>query len=347
MNEPVKHHFLPVFFLRKWCGEDGRLTQFSKPFGDVVRAKRKHPTATGFINRLYAIDDISDRLSYEIETSFLSPVDSRAAIALNALLEKRHLTDLERTAFSQFVMTLLMRMPTEIALLKNLVSAIEERLAEGVGRMALRHVPSRYHTEIERALRDYLQGVRPRLIRHLVDVLSADKIVPVIASMHWEVIELVAGPYDLLVSDRPVIVYKQNRNGETTIALPVGPRKLFVAATKQSFLTKLQSTDPKKLAASINIDVVAGASKIVYGASDRQLAFVQNRFGTNRNPSFVAKIIADAGIDVAKTAEAIAAFEDDELRQQINASISDHERSGATKPLDLTLSARPRPITLS
>ncbi|MDR7141835.1 DUF4238 domain-containing protein [Rhizobium sp. BE258] len=66
MNDPMKHHFLPVFYLKNWRGEDGRLVQFSRPYGTKVKALRKHPDATGFIKKLYAIEGSSGAVSVEI-----------------------------------------------------------------------------------------------------------------------------------------------------------------------------------------------------------------------------------------------------------------------------------------
>lgn len=82
MNEPKKHHFLPVFYLRQWANADRRLVEFKKPFGNTVVPRRGHPQSMGWIDRLYALDGVKGASAQKFETTFLSPVDSRAAEAL-------------------------------------------------------------------------------------------------------------------------------------------------------------------------------------------------------------------------------------------------------------------------
>ncbi len=349
MNEPLRHHFLPVFFLKNWAGADGRLVEFSKPYGKVVKPKFVHPKATGFINRLYAIEGLPGELSYEVEKSFLSPVDSRAATAMKALLAGARPTTAERDAWARFVMSLLMRMPAEITLLKNLVNSIDRGMSQGVGHMVLRHTPEEYHGDIVSAFDEYMQDARHRLTNTVIKVLSSDDIVPLISAMHWDVIDFTNSPHELLVSDRPVVVHKRAAVG-TTIALPVGPRKLFVGATNPVLLRMLRGADPKKTAASINIEITAGASRLVFGSSDRQISFVQNRMGTNKRPSFVADILSDVGVDANNLAETIASFEDDELRKQILVAIAEHKSQRPSTPFEIKLSTNsktPGPIKVN
>ncbi|MCS4244125.1 hypothetical protein M2418_003666 [Rhizobium sp. BIGb0125] len=337
-QEPLRHHFLPVFFLKKWAGTDGRLVEFSKPYKNIVRPRRTHPKGTGFIDRLYAIEGFAGELSYEVERSFLSPVDSRASTALEAMVAGNQPSPAERDAWARFMMSLLMRMPTEINLLKGVVQDIDRRIAGGIGQMLLRHVPVDYHGAIEQAFVEYKREAQERLTQNIMRVLSSDDIVPLISAMHWDLIDLAASPNELLVSDRPVIVHRDALPGsETTIALPVGPRNLFVAATKPGLLAELRRVPPKKITSSVNADIVAGASRLIYGNNDRQLAFIQNRMGTNNEPSIVATILFNAGLDVAHYTETIASFEDDDLRNRVVAAITEHQHHDAVQPLDLRL----------
>ena len=269
-QEPLRHHFLPVFFLKKWAGSDGRVVEFSKPYKNIVRPRKTHPKGTGFINRLYAIDGFSGEMSYAIERNFLSPVDSRASTALEAILTGTEPNREERDAWARFIMSLLMRMPSEISLLKNLVQDIDRLVTDGLGHVLIRHVPVEYHDEMDEALVSYKRDAQDRLTDNIMRLLSSDGIVPLIASMHWDLIDLATSPNELLVSDRPVIVHRDASPGsETTIAVPVGPRKLFVAATKSRLLLELRKVSAKKLSSAINADIVGRASRLVYGRDDR------------------------------------------------------------------------------
>jgi hypothetical protein len=84
MSVPLKHHHLPVFYLNRWTGKDGRLCQFSRPHKDIV-ADRKHPAQTGYVERLYEIPGLPPENAQLIEDDFMQRLDSHAAAALTML----------------------------------------------------------------------------------------------------------------------------------------------------------------------------------------------------------------------------------------------------------------------
>ena len=75
MNEPLKHHFTPAFYLRQWAGDDGQLCEFSKPYGNVVKPKRTHPESTGYVERLYSVEGLPDAVAHVVESRFMQPLD--------------------------------------------------------------------------------------------------------------------------------------------------------------------------------------------------------------------------------------------------------------------------------
>jgi hypothetical protein len=81
MSIPIKHHHLPVFYLKRWVGDDGRLCQFSRPHLEVV-AHRKYPSQTAYVERLYELPGLSLDKAQQIEQRFMQRVDSLAAEAL-------------------------------------------------------------------------------------------------------------------------------------------------------------------------------------------------------------------------------------------------------------------------
>jgi|WetSurSiteA1Bulk_404760.scaffolds.fasta_scaffold20926_6 hypothetical protein len=54
MGEPLKHHYIPRFYLSAWCGRDGCVTYY-KVERDGVVAKRISPKGTGYEDRLYTL----------------------------------------------------------------------------------------------------------------------------------------------------------------------------------------------------------------------------------------------------------------------------------------------------
>ncbi|WP_354002189.1 DUF4238 domain-containing protein [uncultured Reyranella sp.] len=40
MSKLIKHHYIPVFYLKSWIGTDGKLCEFSRPHKTVVDRRR-------------------------------------------------------------------------------------------------------------------------------------------------------------------------------------------------------------------------------------------------------------------------------------------------------------------
>jgi hypothetical protein len=81
MSIPRKHHYLPQFFLNRWCIE-GRLTEFRRPHGILV-SKRRYPAATCYATDLYTDESQNDPVARQaLESGFMQEVDDRAANSL-------------------------------------------------------------------------------------------------------------------------------------------------------------------------------------------------------------------------------------------------------------------------
>ena len=78
------HHYIPVFYLKRWVGKDGKLCVYVRP-RDRVKTYWKHPDATGYKENLYAISGADDEAAKHLEGRFLNLADSGAAEALDFL----------------------------------------------------------------------------------------------------------------------------------------------------------------------------------------------------------------------------------------------------------------------
>ena len=83
-NAPRKHHYLPIFYLKRWAGLDGRACEFSRPFKEIV-PRRAHPAGTGYAIDLYSMQGFPPELAQQIEEKFFRATDSLAADALKRL----------------------------------------------------------------------------------------------------------------------------------------------------------------------------------------------------------------------------------------------------------------------
>lgn len=121
MSDPIYHHYLAVFYLSRWAGEDGKICRFSRPYGDKVVSKRVPPQGTAFEKHLYSMHASDGPPKADMESGFMSHLDSEAADALELLekgLPESRWESRSRSAWSRFVWAQTMRTPPDIEQLK-------------------------------------------------------------------------------------------------------------------------------------------------------------------------------------------------------------------------------------
>ena len=81
-----------------------------------------HPNGTGYVNRLYELRGFPESTAQVVEDRFLRPADGLAADALAALETangKTALSGPRRSAWTRFIISLLMRCPEDIAVMRE------------------------------------------------------------------------------------------------------------------------------------------------------------------------------------------------------------------------------------
>src|ERR1700730_13140537 len=103
-----KHHYIPVFYLKQWCGPDRRLCEYSCPFETVI-ARRKYPTETGFERGLYTLNAHSPAVAEIVEDRLMRQTDNYAALAHQLLLQNdiAGLDAAARSGWARFVLSLM------------------------------------------------------------------------------------------------------------------------------------------------------------------------------------------------------------------------------------------------
>lgn len=300
MNEPNKHHFLPVFYLKQWAGADGRLTQFHKPYGHDVKANRKHPDGTGYIKRLYEISGLPDKMAMRFEREYFSPADSQAANALKAIYgwhEGYQWPRNLRQAWTRFLMSLLFRMPEDIRKLKHIA---RYDFPESDPELHEEYLKIRDDSDPP-TLADYLRTA-PQSVYDEIAMDAALKMMDNSAvgtgmmNMRWSTCHF--PDMEFLTSDRPIVMTDVLNRPDSHLVLPVGPHRVFLAVHDRKHAQQIWAIPPKHFVTMINISVVEQANEYVYGPTDAQLRFVQNRMGKHRVPSPIDRLTGI--VDVVK-----------------------------------------------
>lgn len=293
-NQPNKHHFLPVFYLKQWAGADDRVCRYSKPYRNKVVPKRKHPAETGYINRLYAIEGLPQAEAVEFESAFLSPVDSRAAEALVIMRDEHgvgNFNSKQRTAWTRFLQSLMMRMPDDIRKLKRYFK--DDWLAYI---LELQGLYDEFKSQDHPAsFAEYMESTHPSVYEKgvfsiLKRLIDHDEMTNLISSLHWSVLTFEASEYPLLTSDRPIIYTPHMQGRETHILVPISPTEVFLAVREPDYAQHIKRRSQSELGRILNQYVVEGADEFVYGIDDRQLRFVQNRMGKAEKLSLVDRL---------------------------------------------------------
>ncbi|RYG87387.1 MAG: DUF4238 domain-containing protein [Alphaproteobacteria bacterium] len=282
---PIQHHYIPVFYLKRWAGPDGKLCEFSRPFKSVVPLRRA-PSGTGFSDRLYELRDFPSELAQQVEEGFFRTVDTRAADAL-ALMERHGNSaawTLElRSAWSRFIISLLTRCPEDLAIFRERWSATADRVD---ARMEQEYAALR-GADDPKTMAEYIAaepaGVKEKsLFEAFMRLMDNPKISQRLNPLHWYILDLPDGEHELLTSDRPIVHTNGVGRRGGFMAMPLGPRRLFLAAPEGGTIEAVAKSDPRALARRMNVYVTEGAVKCVYGTNDAQLQFVSNRM--SRNP---------------------------------------------------------------
>ena len=292
-NKPKRHHYIPVFFLKRWA-LDGKVLQFSRlPTGRVV-TKRVAPSGTGFVDNLYSLTGFPPVLAQQVEELFLSPVDSRAADAMRILHGERpwEWSSGTRTAWTRFLLSLLLRSPEDLKLFKeNFHLVFLTTDGPGEQQYAASRLPKDPPTYAE-----YLKAVDPRYVEQhalqtWIDLLNETKLGQHINDMKWWVSTYANSEFDLMCSDRPLIMTNGLDAPNSHICLPIGPYRAFWAANDFSLKKSIDRHPDRISVREINKMVVERAARYVYATNQDQLRFVQNRMSRRPPPTIMQKLI--------------------------------------------------------
>ncbi len=118
-NEPIYHHFVPQFYLRRWANAERKVCRFSRPYDKII-PKMTPISGTVGKNRLYELKTALPGMAQAYEKGPMKAIDTAASRVLD-LLESGKLESLtldQRKMWAGFLMSMLMRGPKDIDVLK-------------------------------------------------------------------------------------------------------------------------------------------------------------------------------------------------------------------------------------
>ncbi|URK86333.1 DUF4238 domain-containing protein (plasmid) [Rhizobium sp. RCAM05350] len=281
MQLPKYHHYLPSFYQSRWALSDRRLRRFSKPRDKIV-AKWVYPTQSGGEDNLYSDPEATPDKAQVLESEFMSPLDSLMSQALTMIEIGDATINRDpkfRSAWSRFLMSLMMRMPDDIEVLKS--GLVEEWT------LAIPDLEQVYSANREdgwpETFQEYLAhspnsfaSWASSLMRTLIDHQNIGEL---LNNMRWFTREI-NGNAEFLTSDRPLITWFDFAEPDMYIILPIGPKRVFVAVNNVETQRRIETQPAEEWAININKCVAGAAKKFVFATDDRQMEFVDQHFGS-------------------------------------------------------------------
>ena len=184
-----------------------------------------------------------------------------------------------RSGWTRFIMSLVHRNPEQVARFHAVVSQyIEIVKPEYEDYFHTRNAPASPQTfdEFWRAARAEIVGrTWIELIQSVIDSVAVGTH---FNRLIWRVIEL-RSSRTLLTGDRPIIMTNGIDKPDLHLAIPIGPRKLFLAAHTVEWSNAIRRDKADNVIAFVNDKIVRQARRFCVGTDDKQLRFFANRFG--------------------------------------------------------------------
>jgi Protein of unknown function (DUF4238) len=184
-----------------------------------------------------------------------------------------------RSAWSRFIVSLLIRNPECVRrLAADVVGFFDldnKELNDRYRAIKRPEEPETYAEHIARAGHPAGQASAMAMQR----IIDSPRMGGHLNKMLWSVVWFESTRRTLLTSDRPIIMTNALVEPGAHLALPIGPRMLFVAATTEQTEHMIKGIGPRRLLEHVNDRVASQAVKYVWGVDDSQLRFVENRLG--------------------------------------------------------------------
>jgi hypothetical protein len=285
-----KNHYIPIFYQRRWAVDKKNVyIYFKNPRCADVR--KGSPSSIGYEIDLYTAKDVDSFSATYLEREFFGITDDLAGRAL-ASIERGPwpMNIVTRSGWGRFVVSLLMRNPEQIGRFNETVS----RYMRAAKSLYEKEYHLRKDVDHPPTFEEFWEQLRPEVMSrtwiNLVQTTIDDKVVGnYFINLRWRVFDF-HGANTLLTGDRPIVMTNGMVNPDSHLALPIGPRKLFVAATEERFLDSIRTDNSDALVEVINDLIVRQARRFCIGVDQSHLDFFAARFGEKRPSSPVEEV---------------------------------------------------------
>ena len=279
----MKHHHTPKFLLKAWANTtvDGKIETFCLDLPGHP-SSRLTPRSTAYEHDLYALTQphVAGIEQQSLETDFLQHIDNSAARVLRKLLTTglAGLTQEDRCDWILFLMSLRQRTPDNALLLKKegeryLKDSLDER-PEEYSAISESSDPTTLGEFTELYVPGLIENFGIMMLRKLItNPEVGDKLL----HMTWWLWYFKDQKNHLLLSDRPYIFTSGIDDPDLVVALPLGPKKVFMATKSDRVANIIRHLHPKDLLMRINESSLNQAQKRIYALDRSPHRFICKR----------------------------------------------------------------------
>lgn len=284
----MRHHYLPQFLLRAWAEAtpDKKVETFRLDLPHVP-SSRHAPKHTAYEENLYALTMpvVAGMEQQAVEKHLLRHIDELAAGVLRKLATTGFtpLTPEDRSDWARFLMSLRLRQPDMIQQLRTESSEhLEASLMDNPEEYDAVAGTGNPPTLVEWTRENYpglIENFGMSFFHRLVD---NPEIGEKILHMKWWLWDFAREHHDLLLADHPCIFTKGIDDPDLVIALPIGPRKAFMATKTDRVATIMRRQRPRDLLVRMNESSLGQARVRVYSRDTSPRRFICNRLINRR-----------------------------------------------------------------
>ena len=275
------NHYIPIFYQKRWAVHaDKRVCVYSRPH-QKAHVQRKHPKGVGYERDLYTVTNTDAVVASYLEQQFFKITDDLGSKAL-AVIEAGQWQPMDtrvRSGWTRFIVSLLHRNPEQIGTYLQTVSRYAMILKPQYERLYHNRKDANHPPTFD----EFWQSILPEVVgRHWIKLIQTT-IDSKFAGQHfnnliWRVLDF-KSPRTFLTGDRPVIMTNGMFKSDSHLAIPIGPRKLFIAAHTTNLADTLVRDKADDVIAFVNDKIARQARRFCIGINDSQLSFFTKRFG--------------------------------------------------------------------
>jgi hypothetical protein len=275
------NHYVPIFYQKRWAiRADKRVCVYSRPYKDA-RVQRKFPKGVGYQRDLYTVTNIDEGDATYLEQHFFKVSDDLAAKALSIIEagQWKPMDTTTRSGWTRFIMSLLHRNPEQVGKFLEIVSQYVAIVKPQYEKLYHEKRDANHPATFD----EFWQSIRPEVVGRtwikLIQMTIDSKFVgDHFNKLVWRVLDFKSS-YTFLTGDRPIIMTNGMTKMDSHLAIPIGPRKLFIAAHTTGWADALMRDKADKVIAFVNDRIVRQARRFCIGVDDAHLSFFAKRFG--------------------------------------------------------------------